>query len=126
MQRTTATLGGRNWQDVAGSLELDSPPFTAAPAGDGWTLDGEARFARPGSGATVYLLLASTPNGVALFAVAPGSSGLEVQHEAQADGTALGRAQLAPAATEAAVAASAVVARSSHDASLSALFASFN
>lgn len=82
---------GLVWQDVAGSLELDSPPFTAAPAGDGWTLDGEARFARPGSGATVYLLLASTPNGVALFAVAPGSSGLEVQHEVQADGTALAR-----------------------------------
>ena len=82
---------GLVWQDVAGSLELDSPPFTAAPAGDGWTLDGEARFVRPGSGATEYLLLASTPKGVALFAVAPGSSGLEVQHEVQADGTALAR-----------------------------------
>lgn len=79
------------WQNVAGSLELEPPPFTAVRADEGWTLDGEARFVRPGSGATVYLLLASTPEGVALFAVEPGSSGLDVTTEAQADGTSLAR-----------------------------------
>lgn len=82
---------GLVWQNVAGSLELEQPPFSAVPAGEGWTLEGEARFVRPGSGATVYLLLASTPQGVALFVVEPGSSGLEVKHEAQADGTSLAR-----------------------------------
>jgi len=79
------------WQNVAGSLELEPPPFTAVRAGEGWTLNGEARFVRPGSGATVYLLLAATPDGLALFAVEPGSSGLDVKTEAQADGTALAR-----------------------------------
>ncbi len=82
---------GLAWQNLAGDLEIEQPPFTAVAAGDGWTLQGEARFVRPGSGATDYLLLASTPQGVALFAVEADCSGLAVKHEAQADGTWLAR-----------------------------------
>lgn len=93
------------WQNVAGSLELESPPFTAVRADEGWTLEGEARFVRPGSGTTVYLLLASTPEGVALFPVEPGSGGFEVKTEAQADGTSLARLR----ATQLRVSAAAVL-----------------
>lgn len=79
------------WQGVSGALELDPPPFTAEGTVDGWTLKGESRFVRPGSGGTEYLLYGSTVDGPALFPVAAGSSELEVVNERQADGTSLTR-----------------------------------
>lgn len=79
------------WQGVSGALELDSPPFTAEATDQGWTLEGESRFVRPGSGATDYLLYGSTVGGPALFLAAAGSKEIDVVKELQADGTSLTR-----------------------------------
>lgn len=82
---------GVAWQGVVGGIDSSVAPFTASRQGESWTLDGEARFIRPGSGATRYLLLAVVDGDPCLFSAAPGTEGLEVKAEAQADGTSLAR-----------------------------------
>jgi alkylation response protein AidB-like acyl-CoA dehydrogenase len=79
------------WQGAGGGLDAERPAFQAERARDTWTVAGEARFIRPGSGASHYLLAAAVADGLALFVVPPGTSGLQVVSEPQADGTALAR-----------------------------------
>lgn len=82
---------GLAWQDTDGSLDPARPAFSAQPREGGWRVEGEARFVRPGSGATHYLLAAPGEEGIALYIVEPDRAGLEITAEAQADGTALAR-----------------------------------
>lgn len=79
------------WQDGKGELPDRSLPFEAARDGAAWIVDGEARFLRPGSGATSFLLLARAEGRPVLFACAPSQPGVEIGREAQADGTTLAR-----------------------------------
>jgi alkylation response protein AidB-like acyl-CoA dehydrogenase len=78
-------------RDAAGDPDPDRPAFRARRAGSGWVLDGEARYVRPGSGASLYLLLARSEDGWALFEAPASAAGLELRQEPQADGTALAR-----------------------------------
>lgn len=83
------------WQDMTDDFDPARPAFRAAfrasrDAG-GWLIDGEARFVRPGSGASLYLLVARGEQGWALFEAPASAPGLEVNMEPQADGTALAR-----------------------------------
>lgn len=82
---------GLAWQDVDGGLDPGHPAFSAERQGNSWRIEGEARFVRPGSGATHYLLAAPGEDGIALYIVEPDLAGLEITPEAQADGTALAR-----------------------------------
>ncbi|MGQ0502009.1 MAG: acyl-CoA dehydrogenase family protein [Panacagrimonas sp.] len=86
-----SAVPGLAWQNASGDLDPAAPAFAAKQAGEGWTVDGEARFVRPGTGATHYLLAAADGKGIALFVVEPGSAGLDVVAEPQADGTSLAR-----------------------------------
>ena len=79
------------WQNVAGDLDPGAPAYSASRRGVDWMVDGEARFVRPGSGATHYLLMARCGDDMAAFVAEPGSRGLDIVAEAQADGTALAR-----------------------------------
>lgn len=51
-----------------------------------WRLDGELRFARPGHGATAFIVWADTDEGPALFGLRPGAPGLGLAHEMLTDG----------------------------------------
>lgn len=79
------------WQDAAGDPDHNRPAFRARRATGGWVLDGEARYVRPGSGASQYLLVARGEDGWALFEAPASAAGLQVRTEPQADGTALAR-----------------------------------
>lgn len=79
------------WQNVDGGLDAGAAPFSAQRAGEGWTLSGEARFVRPGSGATHVLLLAQPDGAPGVFVAELGASGLALSTEPQADGTGLAR-----------------------------------
>jgi alkylation response protein AidB-like acyl-CoA dehydrogenase len=79
------------WQNADGGLDAGAAPFSAQRSGEGWTLSGEARFVRPGSGATHLLLLAQIDGAPYLFVTETGASGLRLTTEPQADGTGLAR-----------------------------------
>lgn len=79
------------WQDVAGDFDPARPAFAASRDTAGWVVNGEARFVRPGSGASLYLLVARGEQGWALFEAPASAPGLEARMEPQADGTALAR-----------------------------------
>jgi alkylation response protein AidB-like acyl-CoA dehydrogenase len=79
------------WQDVGGEFDPARPAFAASRGTGGWVINGEARFVRPGSGASLYLLVARGEQGWALFEAPTSAPGLEVRTEPQADGTALAR-----------------------------------
>lgn len=76
-------------QETAGDPDPERPALRARRAERGWLLDGEARYVRPGSGASLYLLLARSEDGWALFEAPASAAGLELGMEPQADGTAL-------------------------------------
>lgn len=86
-----SVIPGLAWQNAEGVLDPAAPAFTAVAGRDGWSLSGEARFVRPGSGATHFLLAARAGQGIALFVVESGSAGLKLVAEAQADGSSLAR-----------------------------------
>ncbi|MDT0496174.1 acyl-CoA dehydrogenase family protein [Algiphilus sp. W345] len=79
------------WQDTQGGFDPAYPAFRARRAADGWIVEGEARFVRPGSGASTWLLVARTENGPVLFEAPLSAAGLDLSMEPQADGTALAR-----------------------------------
>ena len=59
------------WTTAAGHWDPGSVGCQARPAGDGWVLDGEAHYVLDGDGASVLLVAARVPSGVALFEVDP-------------------------------------------------------
>lgn len=79
------------WQDAAGDFDPARPAFAATGEAGGWVIDGQARFVRPGSGASLYLLIARSEQGLALFEAPASAPGLEIGTEPQADGTSLAR-----------------------------------
>ncbi|MGQ0696706.1 MAG: acyl-CoA dehydrogenase family protein [Panacagrimonas sp.] len=79
------------WQNVDGGLDAGVAPFSARREGEGWTLSGEARFVRPGSGATHLLLLAQIDGAPGVFVAEAGASGLKLSTEPLADGTGMAR-----------------------------------
>lgn len=89
-----SVIPGLAWQNCAGALDPAAPAFTAVAHREGWSVSGEARFIRPGSGTTHFLLAARAESGIDLFVVDPNSAGLKLVAEAQADGTSLARISL--------------------------------
>lgn len=59
-----------------------------------WRLDGELRFARPGHGATGFIVLADTDDGPALFGLRSGVAGVGLAHELLTDGSDAARLSL--------------------------------
>lgn len=86
-------IPGVAWQFPCGMLPDMAAPFKATREGTEWRVSGAARFVRPGSGSTVYLLLAHAPEGPMLMECPLEMTGLRVAREAQADGTSLLRVQ---------------------------------
>ncbi len=86
-----SVIPGLAWQNATGGLDPADPAFTATVQGEGWSVSGQARFVRPGSGATHFLLAARSDKGIELLVVEAGSDGLKLVSEAQADGTSLAR-----------------------------------
>lgn len=75
------------WQDVLGTCPSERAPFRATHAPSGWIIEGDARFVRPGTGATAYLLSVESANGSCLVVCRPEASGLKAVAEPLADGT---------------------------------------
>ena len=86
-----SVIPGLAWQNSAGSLDPTVPAFTTTAQREGWSVSGEARFIRPGSGATHFLLVTRLEESIELLVVESGSVGLKLVCEAQADGTSLAR-----------------------------------
>ncbi|MDQ0466733.1 alkylation response protein AidB-like acyl-CoA dehydrogenase [Caulobacter ginsengisoli] len=61
----------------AGTWTPEGMAVTAAPAGNGWTLDGHASFVTDGQTADRVLVAANGPGGLALFEVEREASGLD-------------------------------------------------
>jgi alkylation response protein AidB-like acyl-CoA dehydrogenase len=69
----TATLAVA---EASGSWELASTTTRATPEGDGWLLDGTKMFVVDGHSADLVLVIARTPQGLGLFAVAADAANL--------------------------------------------------
>jgi alkylation response protein AidB-like acyl-CoA dehydrogenase len=70
---TIATLA---LTEDSGRWDLDAITLAAAPAGDGWKLDGHKMFVIDGHNADLVLVAARTAKGVSLFAVESDTKGL--------------------------------------------------
>jgi alkylation response protein AidB-like acyl-CoA dehydrogenase len=69
-------IGTLAFTEDSGRWDLDAVTTTAAPSGDGWTLDGHKSFVIDGHVASILLVVARTPAGLSLFAVAGDAPGL--------------------------------------------------
>ena len=78
----------------------EHPQTTAEQAGDGWTLNGVKTLVPTGTRADLLLVTATTPSGVGVFLVEPGSDGLTVQPQRTSDGDLAARVELADAPGE--------------------------
>jgi alkylation response protein AidB-like acyl-CoA dehydrogenase len=81
---TVATLA---LTEDSGRWDLDAITLAAAPAGDGWKLDGHKMFVIDGHNADLVLVGARTPKGLSLFAVESGAAGLTATALATMDQT---------------------------------------
>lgn len=79
-------------EDLVEAPEL--PLTTATRNADGWVLNGTKTMVPAGTVADLFLVPASTPDGVELFLVAPGDAGVTVQAQQLSDGDAAGRLEL--------------------------------
>ena len=79
----------------AGSAELSLPATTATKAGDGYTLDGEKRFVPLARTSAVLLVPAATDDGVGIFFVEPGASGVSIDTDRISTGEPLSTVRLA-------------------------------
>ncbi|MFL6062824.1 MAG: acyl-CoA dehydrogenase family protein [Marmoricola sp.] len=73
-----------------------SPTVTAEPDGSGWTLSGVKSVVPAATVASLFLVTASTPDGVRVFLVEPGE-GVSVTEQKVSDGARVGRVELASA-----------------------------
>lgn len=76
------------------------PVTTAGVEGDDWRLHGVKTVVRAGTAAGLVLVTASTPDGVGVFALDPGGSGVRVVPQRTSDGDAVARLELDGAAAE--------------------------
>lgn len=73
--------------EITGALAFDEGPrhapdtiaTTARQQGDGWVLSGSKAFVHDATGADVLIVAARAPDGIALFAVPSGASGIALQ-----------------------------------------------
>ncbi|RNL59963.1 acyl-CoA dehydrogenase [Nocardioides marmoriginsengisoli] len=75
-----------------------SPSTVATAAGDGWTLTGVKSVVPSGTVASLFLVPASTADGVGVFLVEPGTAGVTVTPQKVSDGAQVARLELADAA----------------------------
>ena len=73
------------------------PTVTAAPHSEGWQLSGAKSIVRAGTSAQLFLVTASTDEGVGVFLVEPGEPGVEVVPQRTSDGDQVARLELAGA-----------------------------
>jgi alkylation response protein AidB-like acyl-CoA dehydrogenase len=73
------------------------PTATATPSGEGWQLSGSKSIVRAGTAAQLFLVTASTAEGVGVFLVEPGEPGVELVPQRTSDGDAVARLDLAGA-----------------------------
>ncbi|CAN5557511.1 acyl-CoA dehydrogenase family protein [soil metagenome] len=76
------------------------PTVTARPEGDGWLLTGSKSIVRAGASAQLILTTASTDDGVGVFLVEPGTSGVELIEQRTSDGDVVVQVDLTGAAAE--------------------------
>ena len=77
------------------------PTMTATPSGEGWELSGSKSIVRAGMSAQLFLLTASTDDGVGVFLVEPGEPGVELTAQRTSDGDTVARLDLAGAPAQA-------------------------
>jgi len=70
------------------------PTVGATPDGDSWTLAGSKAIVRAGLAASAVLVTATTPEGVGVFLVEPGTDGVELVEQHTSDGDAVARLDL--------------------------------
>jgi acyl-CoA dehydrogenase len=73
------------------------PTVTATPSGEGWQLSGSKTIVRAGTAAQLFLVTASTDEGVGVFLVEPGEPGVELVPQRTSDGDTVARLDLAGA-----------------------------
>ena len=77
------------------------PTVTATPAGEAWQLTGSKTIVRAGTSAQLFLVTASTDEGVGVFLVEPGEPGVELVSQRTSDGDTVARLDLAGAPAQA-------------------------
>ena len=77
------------------------PTVTATPSGDGWQLSGSKSIVRAGTSAQLFLVTASTDEGVGVFLVEPGEPGVELTAQRTSDGDTVARFDLTGAPAQA-------------------------
>ena len=77
------------------------PTVTATPSGEGWELSGSKSIVRAGTSAHLFLVTASTDEGVGVFLVEPGVPGVQLTAQRTSDGDAVARLDLAGAPAQA-------------------------
>jgi alkylation response protein AidB-like acyl-CoA dehydrogenase len=73
---------------------FDAPATRAEKSGDGWLLDGAKALVPSLPIADVVLVPASTPDGIAVFAVRPSDEGVSVERQVVVDGDGAGSLEL--------------------------------
>jgi alkylation response protein AidB-like acyl-CoA dehydrogenase len=71
-----ATIATLATTDDSGNWDLEATGVTATKSGDGYTLTGTKNYVIDGNTANLILVTATTPEGLSLFAVGGGASGL--------------------------------------------------
>ncbi|MFV0280419.1 MAG: acyl-CoA dehydrogenase family protein [Rhodoblastus sp.] len=88
---SSLAAGGRviavAWQEKAGALHAGECDTLAAPAGQGWRLNGAKDFVHGAAQADLLIVSARAPEGVGLFAVQPGDAGVKIETRYFTDGT---------------------------------------
>jgi 3-oxocholest-4-en-26-oyl-CoA dehydrogenase beta subunit len=87
------------------------PTVTATPAGDAWQLSGSKSIVRAGTAAQLFLVTATTDEGVGVFLVEPGEPGVELTPQRTSDGDTVARLDLAGAPGQALGALDGTIAR---------------
>jgi 3-oxocholest-4-en-26-oyl-CoA dehydrogenase beta subunit len=77
------------------------PTVTATPSGEGWQLSGSKSIVRAGTSAHLFLVTASTDEGVGVFLVEPGVPGVQLTAQRTSDGDKVARLDLAGAPAQA-------------------------
>ena len=87
------------------------PTVTATPSGEGWQLSGSKSIVRAGTSAQLFLVTASTDEGVGVFLVEPSVPGVELTAQRTSDGDTVARLDLTGAPAQALGAPDGAVAR---------------
>lgn len=89
------TLPAVAWQEEAGSLDVNNINVQAAPAGDGFRVNGSKRFIMGATSADGFIVSAKSAQGLQLLWVPRDTSGVTMQFDRLADGRQAGTLTLA-------------------------------